>query len=164
MNGAAWIPAAVIAVSIACLDAERPVPARLCQTPGDPLVTVRGLQTSGFDSRSLARNTEVDASTAWFVTPTDIPVYVGGGASICFYGGVVIGSLPAGTPYDRMHDTYGLVAHGTAFQLEGFRVFDYGDGVSIFFFQAEDGIRDTSVTGVQTCALPICLSGGTVHE
>src|SRR5437762_8531641 len=24
-----------------------------------------------------------------------------------------------------------------------------------FFFQAEDGIRDTSVTGVQTCALPI---------
>src|SRR5437764_9275145 len=28
---------------------------------------------------------------------------------------------------------------------------------SVFFFQAEDGIRDTSVTGVQTCALPICL-------
>src|SRR5260370_40649950 len=26
-----------------------------------------------------------------------------------------------------------------------------------FFFQAEDGIRDSSVTGVQTCALPICL-------
>src|SRR5437763_15748868 len=24
-----------------------------------------------------------------------------------------------------------------------------------FFYQAEDGIRDTSVTGVQTCALPI---------
>src|SRR5260370_27515741 len=26
-----------------------------------------------------------------------------------------------------------------------------------FFFQAEDGIRDSSVTGVQTCALPICI-------
>src|SRR5260370_25562263 len=26
---------------------------------------------------------------------------------------------------------------------------------SFFFFQAEDGIRDSSVTGVQTCALPI---------
>src|SRR5256885_8445825 len=26
-----------------------------------------------------------------------------------------------------------------------------------FFFQAEDGIRDYKVTGVQTCALPICL-------
>src|SRR5260370_1063307 len=26
-----------------------------------------------------------------------------------------------------------------------------------FFFQAEDGIRDSSVTGVQTCALPICF-------
>src|SRR5699024_12029668 len=27
---------------------------------------------------------------------------------------------------------------------------------SYFFFQAEDGIRDRNVTGVQTCALPIC--------
>src|SRR5688572_32142773 len=27
---------------------------------------------------------------------------------------------------------------------------------SCFFFQAEDGIRDLTVTGVQTCALPIC--------
>src|SRR2546427_10664730 len=32
-----------------------------------------------------------------------------------------------------------------------------------FFFQAEDGIRDLTVTGVQTCALPISASasGGT---
>src|SRR5260370_41990073 len=27
--------------------------------------------------------------------------------------------------------------------------------IFFFFFQAEDGIRDSSVTGVQTCALPI---------
>src|SRR3712207_7402012 len=27
----------------------------------------------------------------------------------------------------------------------------------MFFFQAEDGIRDIGVTGVQTCALPICV-------
>src|SRR5437762_13231818 len=31
-----------------------------------------------------------------------------------------------------------------------------------FFFQAEDGIRDTSVTGVQTCALPISQRPGAV--
>src|SRR5260370_29394216 len=29
-----------------------------------------------------------------------------------------------------------------------------------FFFQAEDGIRDSSVTGVQTCALPISHGEG----
>src|ERR1022692_2713399 len=29
--------------------------------------------------------------------------------------------------------------------------------VFFFFFQAEDGIRDYKVTGVQTCALPICV-------
>src|SRR6201998_1392026 len=41
------------------------------------------------------------------------------------------------------------------------RVAKYGggrvatDGRFIFFFQAEDGIRDGRLTGVQTCALPI---------
>src|SRR5207249_8420895 len=36
-----------------------------------------------------------------------------------------------------------------------------------FFFQAEDGIRDRNVTGVQTCALPILLfsnSGSEANE
>src|SRR5437016_9738122 len=35
-------------------------------------------------------------------------------------------------------------------------LFIYSTCVFFFFFQAEDGIRDWSVTGVQTCALPIC--------
>src|SRR5256885_6745307 len=30
-----------------------------------------------------------------------------------------------------------------------------GSSAVVFFFQAEDGIRDYKVTGVQTCALPI---------
>src|SRR5690606_40679914 len=33
---------------------------------------------------------------------------------------------------------------------------------SLFFFQAEDGIRDFHVTGVQTCALPISFTGGSL--
>src|SRR5690349_17677411 len=33
-----------------------------------------------------------------------------------------------------------------------------------FFFQAEDGIRDLYVTGVQTCALPISADQDTVDE
>src|SRR3712207_8403579 len=32
-------------------------------------------------------------------------------------------------------------------------------GFFFFFFQAEDGIRDIGVTGVQTCALPISSHG-----
>src|SRR5216684_4776139 len=32
-----------------------------------------------------------------------------------------------------------------------------------FFFQAEDGIRDVAVTGVQTCALPISARHREVH-
>src|SRR5437016_6746775 len=45
-------------------------------------------------------------------------------------------------------------------------VLEVVDGLSvcaslIFFFQAEDGIRDWSVTGVQTCALPISRTNRT---
>src|SRR6266568_3489157 len=34
--------------------------------------------------------------------------------------------------------------------------------IFFFFFQAEDGIRDGTVTGVQTCALPICAGKSTL--
>src|SRR5690606_40200226 len=34
--------------------------------------------------------------------------------------------------------------------------------VCFFFFQAEDGIRDFHVTGVQTCALPIFFKGNII--
>ena len=39
------------------------------------------------------------------------------------------------------------------------RMCNFNCGVSLiyFFFQAEDGIRVIGVTGVQTCALPICV-------
>src|SRR5437763_8654415 len=48
----------------------------------------------------------------------------------------------------------GLVVSGVIVNL--FYVGAVGDFyIVFFFFQAEDGIRDTSVTGVQTCALPI---------
>src|SRR5688572_31978023 len=33
-----------------------------------------------------------------------------------------------------------------------------------FFFQAEDGIRDLTVTGVQTCALPILACAGDCNQ
>src|SRR5712672_1154745 len=36
---------------------------------------------------------------------------------------------------------------------------DYVSVCVVFFFQAEDGIRDKLVTGVQTCALPISRCG-----
>src|SRR5438034_7984817 len=37
-----------------------------------------------------------------------------------------------------------------------FSYYTYSYFFFFFFFQAEDGIRDHCVTGVQTCALPIC--------
>src|SRR5690625_8001967 len=36
--------------------------------------------------------------------------------------------------------------------------------VIFFFLQAEEGIRDGHVTGVQTCALPICPTADTLGE
>src|SRR5207248_6097486 len=36
--------------------------------------------------------------------------------------------------------------------------------IFFFFFQAEDGIRDRTVTGVQTCALPILIASESRRE
>src|ERR1039457_5689746 len=46
----------------------------------------------------------------------------------------------------------GLSRHGAA------RAFHRGQTEVVVFLQAEDGIRDYKVTGVQTCALPISVS------
>src|SRR5260370_7242679 len=43
-------------------------------------------------------------------------------------------------------------------------ILDYFVSIFFFFFQAEDGIRDSSVTGVQTCALPIYPKPGMSRE
>src|SRR2546430_12217625 len=50
-----------------------------------------------------------------------------------------------------MHSGYG------SYQQRSLRN-DEITAVWFFFFQAEDGIRDLTVTGVQTCALPILMS------
>src|SRR2546422_2212055 len=48
------------------------------------------------------------------------------------------------------------IVFATARGLFFFSVFRAPVFTFFFFFQAEDGIRDVAVTGVQTCALPIC--------
>src|SRR5438132_9534940 len=59
--------------------------------------------------------------------------------------GLLEGTLQAGTSAvsDKLLDLVGLGGKSAA------------DKGKDFFFQAEDGIRDHCVTGVQTCALPI---------
>src|SRR5574344_2316028 len=73
---------------------------------------------------------------------------------------------------DILHDTHQLLflggaEHGDARLPEVGDALEDGacrqmparmqDATVLFFFQAEDGIRDDLVTGVQTCALPIYL-------
>src|SRR5437762_10176190 len=71
------------------------------------------------------------------------------------YGGHVAPLYDALSVDIRAGERVGLVGRSgsgkTTFVKLVQRLYD----VSGFFFQAEDGIRDTSVTGVQTCALPI---------
>src|SRR2546429_2297979 len=52
----------------------------------------------------------------------------------------------------ELHRHYRRPVSGQVVFLE-----DVLDVLLFFFFQAEDGIRDVAVTGVQTCALPICV-------
>src|SRR5256885_7292891 len=47
------------------------------------------------------------------------------------------------------------ICAGRVAMREGAAGFPLVKALCVFFFQAEDGIRDYKVTGVQTCALPI---------
>src|SRR5258708_30534816 len=48
-----------------------------------------------------------------------------------------------------------MIASFRKFRVKRWTFFMLEIGRGYFFFQAEDGIRDDLVTGVQTCALPI---------
>src|SRR3989442_4919 len=102
-----------------------------CLTRAGPTIPMTALQQRRFNNTNLAESTKVDASTAQFVTPGNIAIFIGGGPGICFHGGEIVGQLPPSTPYKKMHDTYGMVVHGASFQLQDLQVFDYGDGVSM---------------------------------
>src|SRR5699024_12053060 len=52
---------------------------------------------------------------------------------------------------------YSYIDNCTMFVIQLFIILMYSILTFCFLFQAEDGIRDRNVTGVQTCALPICL-------
>src|SRR5256886_12275246 len=67
--------------------------------------------------------------------------------------------MMAASEYDVLamgHRRVGLYARQIGKAMSNDESFDV-----FFFFQAEDGIRDLTVTGVQTCALPI-LPGSTL--
>src|SRR5256886_4758131 len=58
---------------------------------------------------------------------------------------------------DALRDAQGAIVVGLDGSPQSFHGLKLGLALSkaLFFFQAEDGIRDLTVTGVQTCALPI---------
>src|SRR3712207_7338696 len=60
--------------------------------------------------------------------------------------------------YEHMIETTILLEYIFEFMIRMYRLFVVF--VVFFFFQAEDGIRDIGVTGVQTCALPIYARSG----
>src|SRR2546429_502482 len=73
--------------------------------------------------------------------------------------GVVV-EIPTGTVYGLAADPFNLAAVDEIYRVKGrpeARALPIlVNSVDMaFFFQAEDGIRDVAVTGVQTCALPI---------
>src|SRR5436190_12398187 len=74
--------------------------------------------------------------------------------SICFQRSFVIaGSLTAPHPRDGL--VLGLPPQRDHEHISAYKQNTLYTVSTGFFFQAEDGIRDHCVTGVQTCALPI---------
>src|SRR5205085_1546382 len=93
-----------------------------------------------------------------------VPSFVSG-AMAKAGNGLLEGTLQAGTSAvsDKLLDLVGLGGKSAAdkgkdtrdYLAAAFPELNAWERAGFFFFQAEDGIRDLTVTGVQTCALPI---------
>src|SRR5439155_23109167 len=77
-----------------------------------PTITLSGVQTSAFANTSLPDNTQIDASTAQFVTSDNISIRLGGGSNTCYHGGESIGNLPPSTSWRSACSHYSVVPVG----------------------------------------------------
>src|SRR5689334_7430889 len=114
---------------------------------------VPGVRVAGFHLHAVSNNLDVASHAAffseaqrWSVRPAGASgvdlrvVNVGGGFGVEYTGDAAMDLAPLRA-----------VEVPAGLQL----IFETGRYLAAFFFQAEDGIRDGTVTGVQTCALPI---------
>ncbi|HYT99947.1 MAG TPA: Ig-like domain-containing protein [Gemmatimonadales bacterium] len=95
-----------------------------------PTITLSGVQTSAFANTSLPDNTQIDASTAQFLTSDNISIRFGGGSNTCYHGGETIGNLPPATSWSSALSHYSMVPDGPNVTVENVRTFDRGDGVA----------------------------------
>lgn len=123
-----------------------PPPIVSCLSQPGPLVTKSGVQSSKYDARgsnALAADTKIDARQASWIANWPVqdsfnyPVVLEGGSGVCFFGGEITGNYPdqigndANTTWSYMHSTTGIEIGLPNFTIEGVRVHNYGDGISI---------------------------------
>src|SRR5256885_1756388 len=90
------------------------------------------------------------------ITISTTPVIAGDSFEMDAVGALRLSPLRRGLAIDSTVDIFTFYVHHRHVYGEQWIKF-MKDGVNatpLFFFQAEDGIRDYKVTGVQTCALP----------
>ncbi len=113
-----------------------PPPTGSCLSQSGPLVTLNGFTTSTYETGSLSASTKIDATTAQFLVDQSInvAVRVAGGNGICWSGGEILGQYPPSTPWNTMHDKYGMIpgsgGDANGYQAQNVTVFSYGDGIS----------------------------------
>src|SRR2546421_446428 len=92
------------------------------------------------------------------ITISTTPVIAGDSFEMDAVGALRLSPLRRGLAIDSTVDIFTFyVPHRHVYGEKWIKFIKEGVNVSplLFFFQAEDGIRDLIVTGVQTCALPI---------
>src|SRR5205809_863978 len=90
------------------------------------------------------------------ITISTTPVIAGDSFEMDAVGALRLSPLRRGLAIDATVDIVTFyVPHRHVYGEQWSKFMKDGLNAILFFFQAEDGIRDVAVTGVQTCALPI---------
>ena len=159
--------------AVITISAPPPPPTGTCLIQAGPLVTLSGLQTSTYENTSLAASTKLDATVAQFVldTSVNVVVVVGGGSSLCWSGGEIVGQFPPATAWNTMHDKYAMIpgSHSSAvgMRIENYTAFSYGKGISFDDPGLDSGftIRNVHVRyGRDDCIEDDFFNGGTIDS
>src|SRR5256884_135809 len=90
------------------------------------------------------------------ITISTTPVIAGDSFEMDAVGALRLSPLRRGLAIDSTVDIFTFyVSHRHVYGEQWIKFMKDGVNATPFFFQAEDGIRDVAVTGVQTCDLPI---------
>lgn len=138
-----------------------------CLTQAGPLVVLSGAQKRYDIRKTMPPNLKVDARKASWTAAGEFPVLAGNpnARGLCWAGGTIQGTWPAGTTWRDYHSTAGMFMASPGFTLEDVKIVNYGDAIRVADYTDNWTMRGIHVQGAHDdCVENDRLYGGLIDD